>query len=405
MVAALLTDQPCVIHDVPAIEDIAIMSRLIERIGGRVEKIDERSVRITAAGLRPMTHADLHDITGRSRIPILLCGPLLHRFKRAVADKPGGCDIGPRPVNFHIKALQEMGASYHETEAGSEFTTKGLHGGIITLEYPSVGTTEQILLSSVLAKGVTELHNAAIEPEIMDLIAVLQRMGAIISVDTDRSITIEGVAELHGFEHTSMPDRIETASWASAAVATNGRIFVRHARQLEMMTFLNKLRLVGGEFTVHDEGIEFFRASNELNPITIETDVHPGFMTDWQQPFTILLTQAHGTSIIHETVYESRFGYTATLNQMGANIKLFEEPVKNLRSKFGRRNYTQSAAITGPTPLHGADITVPDLRAGFSYLVAALVASGDSTIRNTNILYRGYERLSEKLAQLGAEVS
>lgn len=404
MVAAMLTDQPCVIHNVPDIEDVEIIGKLIDRLGGSVKKLASGSIRIVARGLRPLSQKDLDDISGRSRIPILLAGPLLHRFGLAVVPKLGGCNIGPRPIDFHVKALQALGATYQEDKNGARFSTKGLKGSRIDLDYPSVGATEQSLLSSVLAAGVTEIYNAAVEPEILDLIALLQKMGAIISVNTDRVITIEGVIALKGFEHQAMPDRIETASWASAAVATNGRIFIRGARQLDMMTFLNKLRQTGGEFTITDEGISFFRATEKLQPITLETDVHPGFMTDWQQPFTVLLTQAHGQSIIHETVYQSRFGYTETLNQMGAKITVFQESPTKLKSKFGKRNYAQSIKIDGPTHLHGADITVPDLRAGFSYIVAALVAEGESTIRNASVLYRGYERLEEKLADLGVEL-
>jgi len=261
-----------------------------------------------------------------------------------------------------------------------------------------------VILSTVLADGVTELHNAAVEPEIMDLIMLLQQMGAIISVDMDRNIIIEGVEKLGGAVHTGMPDRNETASWACAALGTNGRIFVRGARQLDMMTFLNKFRQVGGGFDVNRDGITFYREQEILEPITVETDVHPGFMTDWQQPLVVALTQAHGKSVIHETVYESRFGYIDALNQMGAKIKVFEESVKNIRSKFGKRNYRQSVMIQGPTELHGADITVPDLRAGFSYIVAALIAKGDSTIHDFSILQRGYEHLVAKLQSLEAEI-
>lgn len=404
MVAALLSDEPSVLHNVPAIEDVAIMTRLIERMGGVIKRMSPNSMRIDPSHLKPLKRQDLEDISGRSRIPILLSGPLLHRFGEALEPKLGGCNIGPRPVDFHVKALQALGVTYNEDTAGGVFTTKGLTGGDITLDYPSVGATEQSLLSSVLAKGQTRISNAAVEPEILDLISLLQKMGAIISVDTDRVITVDGVEKLRGYDHYAMPDRIETASWAAAAVATNGRVFIRGARQPDMMTFLNKLRQVGGEFTVTDEGISFYRGSEKLQALTLETDVHPGFMTDWQQPFVVLLTQAHGRSVVHETVYQNRFGYTETLNQMGANIELYAESLKKINSKFGKRNYTQSAIINGPTPLHGADITVPDLRAGFSYIIAALVAEGESTIRNTSILYRGYERLEEKLTDLGVEL-
>ena len=404
MVAALLTDEPVIIRDVPKIEDVEIMTRLFKRSDVIVDEIRPGTLQIIAKGMKLLSRPDLEDVTGRSRIPILMCGPMLHRFNRALVPKLGGCNIGPRPVDFHVKALRELGANYDESESGGGFKTKGLRGAIITLEYPSVGATEQVILSTVLADGVTELHNAAVEPEIMDLIMLLQQMGAIISVDMDRNIIIEGVEKLGGAVHTGMPDRNETASWACAALGTNGRIFVRGARQLDMMTFLNKFRQVGGGFDVNRDGITFYREQEILEPITVETDVHPGFMTDWQQPLVVALTQAHGKSVIHETVYESRFGYIDALNQMGAKIKVFEESVKNIRSKFGKRNYRQSVMIQGPTELHGADITVPDLRAGFSYIVAALIAKGDSTIHDFSILQRGYEHLVAKLQSLEAEI-
>lgn len=404
MVAALLTDDPCIIRDVPKIEDVEIMTTLFRRLGVDVEEIRPGTLQITAKGMRGLKDKDLEGVTGRSRIPILMCGPLLTRFREALVARVGGCDIGPRPVNFHIQALAALGAGYEEKNGRARFHTKRLRGAVITLEYPSVGATEQVLLSSVLADGITELHNAAVEPEIMDLICFLQKMGAIISVDTDRTITIEGVRRLNGVIHTGMADRNETASWACAALGTNGRIFVRNANQLDMLTFLNKYRQVGGGFQVTRDGITFFREKERLEPITIETDVHPGFMTDWQQPFVVVLTQAQGTSLVRETVYESRFGYTDALNQMGANIEVISEPIEAIGSKFGKRNYRQSARINGPTPLHGATIAVPDLRAGFSYVVAALTASGESRIENFNVLSRGYEHLTAKLQSLGADI-
>lgn len=404
MVAALLTDEPVIIRDIPKIEDVAIMAQLIKAIGGEIEEVRPGTLQITAKKIRPLTAQDIKDITGRSRIPILMCGPMLKRFGRALVPKLGGCNIGPRPVDFHVKALQQLGAKYDEKNGAGQFTTKGLKGAKITFEYPSVGATEQVILSSVLAEGQTELHNAAVEPEIMDLISLLQKMGAIISVDTDRTIIIEGVKKLSGATHSSMPDRIEAASWACAALGTNGRILVRGARQLDMMTFLNKFLQIGGGFDVNRDGITFYRKLDKLSPITVETDVHPGFMTDWQQPLVVVLTQAEGRSIVHETVYESRFGYTEALNLMGAKIKLFEESPDLIKSKFGKRNYRQSASIDGPTKLHGAEITVPDLRAGFSYIVAALIADGESTIHKFTVLQRGYEHLVAKLQSLEAEI-
>src|SRR5690606_16208160 len=251
---------------------------------------------------------------GSSRIPILFCGPLLHRLGHAFIPDLGGCRIGDRPIDFHLAALRQFGAQVEKTPQGLDITApNGLHGTKFELPYPSVGATEQVLLTAVLAEGVTELRNAAVEPEIIDLICVLQKMGAVIMVHTDRVIEIEGVSSLGGYQHRPIPDRIEAASWAAAALATGGDVWVRGARQPDMMTFLNVFRAVGGGFEIDDGpdgGIRFWHPGGELHAVAIETDVHPGFMTDWQQPMVVALTQAHGLSIVHETVYERRLGYT-----------------------------------------------------------------------------------------------
>ena len=313
--------------------------------------------------------------------------------------------IGDRPIDFHLSILRSFGAQVDKLESGIHIAApEGLKGAVIELPYPSVGATEQTLLAGVQAEGITELRGAAIEPEIMDLINVLQKMGAIISVDTDRTIQIEGVENLEGFTHTALSDRIEAASWGSAALATHGDIFVEGASQPEMITFLNMFRKVGGAFSVERDGIRFYHPGGELKPIVLETNVHPGFMTDWQQPMVVALTQAQGLSIVHETVYEQRFGFTKALNKMGAQIQLYRECLTGLACRFGQRNYYHSAAISGPTPLHGADITIPDLRGGFSHLIAALAADGKSTVRGIDMISRGYEHFLTKLGALGAQV-
>ncbi len=404
MVAALLTREPCVLRNVADVQDTRVVAGMIQAMGGAVEGLGSDTLAIDASNIQPIDHRELKLIGRRSRIPILFAGPLLARFGEAMLPELGGCGIGPRPINYHVAALEKLGATVEPVWKGIHVTAKKLSGAKIVLEYPSVGATEQALLASVLAEGATVLENAAIEPEIMDLVALLQKMGAIIAVDTDRVITVTGVPELHGYEHAAIPDRIEAASWACAAAVTNGNIFVRGARQLDMMTFLNAFRRVGGEFVVEDEGIRFSRGKI-LEPITIETDVHPGFMTDWQQPFTVLLTQAPGASIVHETVYEERFGYVAALEKMGADIKLHAECLGGKPCRFAGKGHAHSALIEGPAQLRAADIEVPDLRAGFSYVIAALAAEGVSTIRGSQVLSRGYEGFVEKLRGLGAQVT
>ena len=203
--------------------------------------------------------------------------------------------------------------------------------------------------------------------------------------------------------HTAISDRIEAASWASAALVTHGDIYVRGAHQPDMTTFLNVFRKVGGQFEIDDAGIRFFHPGGELQSIVLETNVHPGFMTDWQQPLVVALTQAKGLSIVHETVYENRLGFTKALNQMGAEIQIYRECLGGTPCRFGQRNFYHSAVISGPTPLHGAEITVPDLRGGFSYLISALAAEGESIVHGIDVIARGYEHFLSKLGRLGAD--
>lgn len=406
MVAALLGTTPSLLKNVPLIRDVDIVCGLLELHGVKTD-YDSASgqLLIDPSNVEAAQVASIDTLAGSSRIPILFCGPLLHRLGEAIIPDLGGCVIGDRPIDFHLSILRSFGAQVDKLESGIHIAApEGLKGAVIELPYPSVGATEQTLLAGVQAEGITELRGAAIEPEIMDLINVLQKMGAIISVDTDRTIQIEGVENLEGFTHTALSDRIEAASWGSAALATHGDIFVEGASQPEMITFLNMFRKVGGAFSVEPDGIRFYHPGGELKPIVLETNVHPGFMTDWQQPMVVALTQAHGLSIVHETVYEQRFGFTRALNQMGAQIQLYRECLTGLACRFGQRNYYHSAAISGPTPLHGADITIPDLRGGFSHLIAALAAEGKSTVRGIAMISRGYEHFLTKLGSLGAQV-
>lgn len=406
MVAALLGETPSELRNVPRIKDVDVVTGLLELHGVTVDADEAGGVlRLDPSNVEAAHVADIDAHAGASRIPILFCGPLLHRLGEAFIPDLGGCRIGDRPIDFHLNILRQFGAEVDKLESGIHIhAPQRLRGTKLELPYPSVGATEQLLLTAVRAEGRTELSNAAIEPEIMDLINVLQKMGAIISVDTDRTIRIEGVDRLVGYSHTALPDRIEAASWASAALATGGDILVRGAHQPEMTTFLNTFRKVGGGFDVRDEGIRFFHPGGKLHSITLETDVHPGFMTDWQQPLVVALTQAEGLSIVHETVYENRFGFTDALRGMGATIQVYRECLGGSPCRFGQRNFYHSAVISGPTPLTAADIVVPDLRGGFSHLIAALTAEGTSTVRGIGLIDRGYEHFQEKLTALGAKV-
>ncbi len=401
MVAAMPTSEKTTFHNVAAIRDVSVMTDLIEAIGGLVQRdIVAGSITVDPLHLNAMSRETAAHFSGISRIPILLCGPLLHRFGEAFIPNLGGCAIGERSIDFHLDALRRFGASLEEQPDGILLHCKnGLRGTKIRLDFPSVGATEQVILTAVLAKGETELANAAVEPEIMDLIAQLQKMGAQIMLDTDRVIRIVGVERLRGCVHYAMPDRLEVASWACAAAATNGKIFVAGARHSDLFAFLNAYVRAGGEFEVEEAGIWFSRARSGLNAVVVETGVHPGFMTDWQQPFATMLTQAEGVSIIHETVYEGRFGYINALNTMGANITLRNDCLGS-RCRFGRLNHAHSAIISGATPMVGAEIMVPDLRAGFSYVIAGLIAQGTSRISNIGLIQRGYEFFTDKLSAL-----
>jgi UDP-N-acetylglucosamine 1-carboxyvinyltransferase len=404
MVAALLGDTPSVLHDVPEISDVSIVTRMLDAYGVAVTSPEEGVLVLDPGNVERAHFAQIDALAGSSRIPILFCGPLLHRLGEALIPDLGGCRIGDRPIDFHMDALRAFGAIVDKSYEGIRITAPtGLHGANIELPYPSVGATEQVLLTAVRARGVTELKNAAIEPEIMDLIAVLQKMGAIIWIEPNRTIFIEGVETLSGYTHRAIFDRNEAASWASAALATGGDIFVGGAKQPELMTFLNVFRKVGGAFEVQEDGIRFYHPGGPLKPVQVETDVHPGFMTDWQQPLIVALTQAEGVSVIHETVYENRFGFTDALVEMGADIVVHQDGLESVTRRVPRRNLEQAAVITGPTPLHGADVRVPDLRGGFSYLIAALTAEGRSTVTNLGIISRGYEHFVDKLEALGAQ--
>lgn len=405
-VAALLAGQPSVLRGVPSISDVDVVSDLLRMHGVGIEHLRQEGIlKIDPSGMLAANISEINAYAGSSRIPILFCGPFLHQLGRAFIPHLGGCHIGDRPIDFHLNALASFGAVVQKQDGGMLLTApRGLHGAKIALPYPSVGATEQVLLTAVRARGTTELSGAAIEPEIMDLISLLQKMGAIISVGTNRTLRIEGVDLLVGYDHTGITDRSEAASWAAAALATGGDIFVRGAKQDSLLTFLNVFRKAGGRFEVLDTGIRFYHPGDHLSAVVVETDVHPGFMTDWQQPLAVALTAAHGTSIIHETVYEKRFGFVKSLNKMGASIDIRRECLGKVKCRFGEKNHEHSAVIVGPKKLHAADIHVPDLRGGFSHLIAALCAHGRSRVSNVGLISRGYEGFLEKLIALGADL-
>ncbi len=409
LVASLLSDKKCIFYNVPNITEVEITLDLCREIGMEVAWDKEgKTLEVVTKDIRSSYVPQ--KFSGANRIPILMLGALLGRTESdVIVPTAGGCNIGKRPVDFHIASLEKLGASVEYRMMKKEgayiaHAHPGLKGNIISLPYPSVGATENTILAACRARGTTIIKNAAIEPEIMDLILFLQKLGAQIHVDVDRSIHIREMKKSYEVQHHVLTDRIEVASLGMAAISTKGRVFVEGAEQATLLTFLNKIREIGGGFEVKQTGIEFFYQGPLKGGVHVETDVHPGFLTDWQQPFVILLTQASGSSVIHETVYENRFGYAQTLSKMGADLELFTQCLGGRSCRFASKNYAHSLIVKGPTPLKGCDIHIPDLRAGFAYVMSALTAPEESTISNLHFLDRGYEQIDVKLSQLGAKI-
>jgi len=403
MVASMLAEGESVLHNVPNIGDVDITADILKAIGCQIT-YDKHAATLKLENTHLKTSHVPMKYSGVNRIPILMAGPLLHRFGEAIIPIMGGCKIGSRPVDFHMDGLQALGAKVDYLEDAYHIRADSLKGAIVNLPFPSVGATENLMMAAVLAKGTTIIKNAAIEPEIVDLAMLLQSMGAIIAQEVDRTWTIQGVERLHAATHTVINDRIEAASFAVSAIATKGDVTIKGADQLHLQTFLNWLRKAGGEFLVHKDSIQFNGRNCKIKPIAAETAVHPGLMTDWQQPLVILLTQAEGVSVIHETVYENRFGYINALNSMGAQIQVYNECLGGSRCRFSQLGHAHSCLISGPTALKGANIDIPDLRAGFSYMVAAVLAQGVSTLNNVGLIERGYDGILEKFRSLGVQI-
>ncbi len=401
LVATLLTSEPCTLTNVPLIGDLAITVELCRLLGSVVTENVNGKVEIQTPEIKN-THVT--SLSRKNRIPILALGPLLARMGEAEIPFLGGDKIGARPVNLHLGALVAMGAEIDVlNDRYVARAPHGLRGANIVLQFPSVGATENSILAAVLARGRTVIRNAAKEPEIIALIKMLQNMGAIVELGANRTIYIDGVKSLHGVTHVVLPDRNEAASFACLAVATGGNVFVSGAIQEHLITFLNALRRIGGGYEVAPDGIRFF-ATGPLRAAEIETDTHPGFMTDWQQPFAVLLTQAEGASLIHETIYEDRFGYTEDLRAMGADIKVFTKCLGELPCRFAEKGFNHSAVINGPHALHGKELYVRDLRSGIAHVIAALIANGESVIHGIEEIDRGYENIEERLQSLGADI-
>lgn len=400
LVAGLLAESTSTITNCPAIGDIDITASMLRALGCEVE-VEDGTARVES---RHLTSSRVPvRFSGLNRIPILMVGPLLHRVGEAFVPLVGGDDIGSRPLDFHVNALRSMGAEIEVTPEGLEAKASRLRGAHITLPYPSVGATETILLTACLAEGQTVLDNGALEPEVIELALFLQRMGARIEMRPNRRYIIDGVDRMEGAAHHLKGDRIEAFSYLIAGLITGGEVRVHGCSQERLVTAISTLHRMGARFDITDSWVS--ARADHLTPAAVETDTHPGFMTDWQSPMVALLTQCNGLSVMYETVYENRFTYVPALNQMGAEIELYNTPLGSVSSRFVGSPYPCSAVVRGPSPLIGTQVVVPDIRGGFAYVLAAAAAEGSTLITNTHHLDRGYNRPIENFAGLGLDIS
>ncbi len=399
LVASMLGGSPSTVSNVPDIGDVEITCNMLTSLGCRVERTDE-SITVDPSSL----HSSRVPIrfSGMNRIPILMIGPLLHAVGEAFVPLVGGDDIGARPVDFHVDALARMGAEITFTDDGLEAKAGRLRGAHVELPYPSVGATETVLMTAVLAEGRTVLDGGATEPEVIELALFLQRMGARIELRPNRRYIIDGVTNLSGASHRLKGDRIEAFSYLVAGLITGGQVTVNGCSQDRLVTAISTLSGMGARFEITDSSVS--ARAEHLRPAAVETDTHPGFMTDWQSPMVALFTQCDGLSVMYETVYENRFTYVPALNQMGAQIELYNTPLGSIDSRFVGSSTPCSAVVHGKTPLLGSDVVVPDIRGGFAYVLAAAAAGGTTTITGTHHLDRGYNRPIENFQTIGLDI-
>ncbi|MEV0228910.1 UDP-N-acetylglucosamine 1-carboxyvinyltransferase [Nonomuraea sp. NPDC050786] len=401
MVAAMLGGGESSIHNAPEVGEVEITAAMLRALGINVE-ISRTEIRIERG--REIEPRVPDAFTGLNRIPILMLGPLLHLAGEAFVPLVGGDPIGRRPVNFHVEALRAMGAEVEVGDTGIFAKANRLVGTRIELPYPSVGATETILMSAVLAEGKTVLKNAAMEPEVVELALFLQRMGARIELSPDRRIVIEGVERLRGASTWLTGDRIEAFSYLAAGLITGGEVRVHGCPQDRLVTAITTLARMGAQFDINDEYLCATAPPEGLRSAAVQTDTHPGFMTDWQTPLMVLFTQSQGMSVLHETVFENRLVYVPALQKMGCEIEVFDQCLGGPACRYHDTNARHSAVVRGVSKLKGADVTLPDIRAGFSAVLAAAVADGPSTLRGVHHIERGYHRPFEQFASLGLHI-
>jgi UDP-N-acetylglucosamine 1-carboxyvinyltransferase len=397
MVAALLGGEPSTITNTPEVGEVAITAAMLEHLGATVERREGEITVVPGEVTEPNVPKAF---TGLNRIPILMLGPLLHLAGEAFVPLVGGDPIGRRPVDFHVAALRAFGAEAEIAEDGIHARASRLTGTRIDLPYPSVGATETVLLTAVLADGKTVVRNAATEPEIIELALFLQRMGARIAFSPDRRIVVEGVRRLTGARGRLGGDRLEAFSYLVAGLVTRGEVRVHGCAQDRLVTAITTLAKMGARFEITDEWI-MASAPDGLRPAAVQTDTHPGFATDWQTPLMVLFTQADGMSVLHETVFENRLVYVPALKGMGCEIEVFDACLGGPACQFHDTNAVHSAVVRGVSKLRGGDVTMPDIRAGFSAVLAAAVSEGTSILRGVHHIERGYHRPVEQLRSLG----
>lgn len=383
----ILTRGKSVLTNVPLSDDVTNMIKLLVNLGAKVFFFEEERILEVDTSSLHCWHVS-SDIMKKMRASILVMGPLLARFGKAEIAVPGGCVIGSRPIDYHLKNFKKMGASIHENgDILSAVCDNGLIANKYVLEYPSVGATENILMAAVLIPGITQIVNAALEPEVIDLITVLGKMGARIRIKAPATIEVEGVESLHAIEHVIMPDRLEAGSLLLAAAITKGEIEVVNAQADYMDVFLLKLEEMGHKIVASSQGI-YFKATDTPRAVSFKTSPYPGFPTDLQAPMTAALCLAEGTSVIEETVFENRLVHIRELQKMGAQVKI----------------ESNKAFITGVEQLYGTSVIATDIRASCGLVLAGLVAKGITIMTGIHHWTRGYDHLEKKLAYLGARI-
>ena len=393
MAAAVLTDDLCVLRNVPKISDVAILREVLTDIGFEVRRVNGDALELQAHEAQwPFVPLDA---AIKMRASFILLGPMLARFGRVILPNPGGDRIGRRPVDYHVMAMEGMGATivYRNGYYFASAPPGGMRGARIEFPIVSVMGTENAMLAATLAHGTTVLENAALEPEVDDLIGMLCSMGARIERTADRRIEIEGVDRLGGADHRVLGDRLEAETFAIAAAITRGEVTLRGVDAAHLGAFLEVCERMGVAYEADAANATLtVRAADgqSLRAIDVRTDPFPGFATDFQAPLSVLMTQAEGVSSIHETIFEDRLDHLRELARMGAEIEILDE---------------RHARITGPTQLRGAEVGIADLRAGATLILAALAATGTSVISGIEHVDRGYEQIEAKLVALGARIN